>query len=47
MLIRNYTFELPDGPETKIEKHRSILPRPKVAGQDGAKVPLRVRRVEQ
>ncbi|GLB33170.1 putative cytochrome p450 [Lyophyllum shimeji] len=46
VLIRNYTFELLDGPETKIENHRSILPRPKVAGQDGAKVPLRVRRVE-
>ncbi|KAG6909218.1 hypothetical protein DXG01_001525 [Tephrocybe rancida] len=46
VLVRNYTFELLDGPETKIEKHRGILPRPKVAGQDGAKVPLRVRRVE-
>ncbi|RDB20296.1 hypothetical protein Hypma_012676 [Hypsizygus marmoreus] len=46
VLIRNYAFELPDGPGTKIEKHRSILPRPKVAGQDGAKVPLKVRRVE-
>lgn len=47
VLIRNYTFELPDGPKTKIERHRSILPRPKVAGQDGPKVPMRVRRVEQ
>ncbi|KAF8883120.1 cytochrome P450 [Infundibulicybe gibba] len=33
-------FKLPDGPDTVIEKHRSILPRPKVAGQDGAKSPL-------
>ncbi|KAF8075757.1 cytochrome P450 [Lyophyllum atratum] len=46
VLIRNYRFELLDGPDTKIERHRSILPRPKVAGQDGAKVPMRVRRVE-
>lgn len=46
VLIRNYTFELLDGPDTRIENHHSILPRPKVAGQDGAKVPLRVRRVE-
>ncbi|KAF7354652.1 Cytochrome P450 4F12 [Mycena sanguinolenta] len=46
VLIRNYVFELPDGPETKIETHVTIVPRPKVAGQDGAKVPLKVRRVE-
>ncbi|KAG6876262.1 hypothetical protein C0993_004630 [Termitomyces sp. T159_Od127] len=45
VLIRNYTFELLDGPETKIEQHRSVLPRPKVAGQTGAKVPMRVTRV--
>ncbi|KAG6852670.1 hypothetical protein C0991_010038 [Blastosporella zonata] len=46
VLIRNYTFELLDGPETKIERHRGILPRPKVAGEDGPRVPMRVRRVE-
>ncbi|KAF8871926.1 cytochrome P450 [Infundibulicybe gibba] len=46
VLVRNYTFEFPGGPDTVIEKHQSILPRPKVAGQDGAKVPLLVRRVD-
>ncbi|KAJ7886186.1 cytochrome P450 [Mycena olivaceomarginata] len=46
VLIRNYVFEFPDGPETKIENHLTIVPRPKVAGQNGAKVPLRVTRVE-
>ncbi|KAF8148864.1 cytochrome P450 [Crassisporium funariophilum] len=46
VLIRNYTFELPNGPDTKIDKHPSILPRPKVAGEVGAKVPMKVRRVE-
>ncbi|KAF8148841.1 cytochrome P450 [Crassisporium funariophilum] len=46
VLIRNFIFEFPEGPNTKIGKHRSILPRPKVAGEVGAKVPLRVRRVE-
>uniref|UniRef100_P9WEI9 Cytochrome P450 monooxygenase claP n=1 Tax=Ampulloclitocybe clavipes TaxID=56467 RepID=CLAP_AMPCV len=48
VLIRSYTFEFPgpNGAVPKIERHRSILPRPKVEGQDGAKVPLRVRRVE-
>ncbi|PPQ78494.1 hypothetical protein CVT25_011835 [Psilocybe cyanescens] len=46
ILIRNYTFELPNGPDTQIVRHPSILPRPKVAGEIGAKVPLKVRRVE-
>jgi len=46
VLIRNYTFELPGGPDTKIEIHRGVLARPKVAGQNGAKVPLRVKKVE-
>ncbi|TFK65852.1 cytochrome P450 [Pluteus cervinus] len=46
VLIRNYRFELPEGPKTIIERHRSILPRPKVAGQQGALVPLRIQRVE-
>ncbi|GLB45491.1 putative cytochrome P450 [Lyophyllum shimeji] len=46
VLIRNFSFEFPDGPTTKIESHRSVLVRPKVAGQEGPKVPLIVRRVE-
>ncbi|KAF7331057.1 Cytochrome P450 [Mycena venus] len=46
VLIRNYVFEFPNGPETKIVNHVAVIPRPKVAGQNGAKVPLRVRRVE-
>ncbi|KAL4261921.1 Cytochrome P450 superfamily protein [Pleurotus pulmonarius] len=45
VLVRNFIFEF-DGPEPKIEEYVSILPRPKFAGEDGAKVPLRVRRVE-
>ncbi|KAF8890398.1 cytochrome P450 [Infundibulicybe gibba] len=46
VLVRNYAFALPQGPSTKISQHRSILLRPKVAGEDGARVPLLVRRVE-
>ncbi|KAL0948964.1 hypothetical protein HGRIS_009067 [Hohenbuehelia grisea] len=45
VLVRNFTFEF-SGPEPKIERHQSILPRPKFEGQDGAKIPLRVHRVE-
>ncbi|KDQ56786.1 hypothetical protein JAAARDRAFT_179466 [Jaapia argillacea MUCL 33604] len=45
VLIRNYSFEFRDGPETQIEKARGILPRPKVAGESGYGVPLRVRRL--
>ncbi|KAG5651864.1 hypothetical protein H0H81_007144 [Sphagnurus paluster] len=44
VLIRNFTFELPGGPETPIGSHRSILLRPKVAGEEGPKVPLLVQR---
>ncbi|KAH9483305.1 Cytochrome P450 monooxygenase 215 [Psilocybe cubensis] len=46
VLVRNYTFELPDGPDTKIIRHPSILPRPKILGEVGARVPLKIRRVE-
>jgi len=46
MLIRHYTFEFPDGPDTVIEKYPSLVPRPRVTGFEGPKVPLRVRRVE-
>jgi hypothetical protein len=46
-LIRNYKFELPDGPETKIEHYMSALVRPMVAGQEGPNVPLVVRRVAE
>ncbi|KAG5634681.1 hypothetical protein H0H81_001121 [Sphagnurus paluster] len=44
VLIRNFTFELPGGPETPIGSHRGILPRPKVVGEEGPKVPLLIRR---
>lgn len=44
VLIRNYRFALRDGPDTRIELHRSMLRRPKVVGEDGAVVPLRVTR---
>ncbi|KAI0751771.1 cytochrome P450 [Daedaleopsis nitida] len=46
VLIKNYTFELRDGPETKIDHCRSVLPRPRVAGELGANVPMHIRRVE-
>ncbi|KAJ7739978.1 cytochrome P450 [Mycena maculata] len=43
VLIRTFTFELPKGPDTVIGQHRNILPRPKVEGEEGYAVPLRVR----
>jgi len=46
VLIRNYAFELRDGPDTKFEIRRMMLPRPKVSGEEGCRVPLRVRRVD-
>ncbi|KAF7354627.1 Cytochrome P450 [Mycena sanguinolenta] len=46
VLIKNFTFEFPDGPETEIAKHQGLIVRPKVAGQPGGNVPMRVRRAE-
>lgn len=46
VLVRNFVFELPEGPKTVIENHRSIFVRPKVVGEAGANVPLKVRRVD-
>ncbi|KAF6748565.1 cytochrome P450 [Ephemerocybe angulata] len=46
VLIRNFSFELPDGVVTKIGSHRGILARPKLEGQNGPKVPLIVKRIE-
>jgi hypothetical protein len=43
-LIKNFSFEFPEGAE--IEIARGILPRPKIAGEEGVRLPLRVRRVE-
>ncbi|KAH0839444.1 cytochrome P450 [Lanmaoa asiatica] len=43
VLIKNFVFELRDGAETKIEMCRGFLPRPRVAGEVGCKVPLRVK----
>ncbi|THU90348.1 cytochrome P450 [Dendrothele bispora CBS 962.96] len=47
-LIRHYIFEFEGGAGNipKIALHQSILPRPKVEDQDGARVPLRVKKVE-
>ncbi|KAF7309908.1 Cytochrome P450 [Mycena indigotica] len=46
VLIRNFMYAFPGGPETEIAAHKSIIPRPKVAGQPGANVPMLVRRVD-
>ncbi|KAN0098017.1 Cytochrome P450 [Tylopilus felleus] len=47
VLVKNFVFELRDGPETAIDMARGhLLPRPKVAGEQGTAVPLLVRRFE-
>ncbi|KAI6037500.1 cytochrome P450 [Pisolithus marmoratus] len=42
VVIKNFVLEMRDGPDTKIEIARGIVLRPKVAGEDGIKVPLRI-----
>lgn len=46
MLIRSYIFEMRDGPETKLGEAITLLPRPKVDGEEGSALPMRVRRLE-
>ncbi|KAG1882732.1 cytochrome P450 [Suillus subluteus] len=46
VLVKNFVFEMRDGPDTPVEVVRGILPRPRVVGEDGIGVPLRVRRYE-
>ncbi|OAX36033.1 cytochrome P450 [Rhizopogon vinicolor AM-OR11-026] len=43
VLVKNFVFEMQDGPETRIEVARTILPRSWIVGQDGTRVPLLVR----
>ncbi|KAF8334402.1 cytochrome P450 [Amanita rubescens] len=45
VLIRNFSFELLNGPDTEIDVHFSLMNHPKMAGQRGAALPLRVRQV--
>ncbi|KAI6026797.1 cytochrome P450, partial [Pisolithus microcarpus] len=46
MAIRNFVLEMKDGPDTKVELSRGITLRPKVVGEDGIRVPLRIRQYE-
>ncbi|KAG1873850.1 cytochrome P450 [Suillus subluteus] len=46
VLVKNFVFEMRDGPDTQIEIARGLLPRPRVVGEDSIGVPLKVRRYE-
>ncbi|KAJ7587844.1 cytochrome P450 [Mycena floridula] len=46
VMIRNFTFDLPDGPETKIGEWKGMVTKPNVEGQVEGRVPMIVRRVD-
>ncbi|KAG1839466.1 cytochrome P450 [Suillus tomentosus] len=46
VLVKNFVFEMRDGPNTPVEVVTGILPRPRVVGEGGIGVPLRVSRYE-
>ncbi|KAG2140207.1 cytochrome P450 [Suillus bovinus] len=46
VLVKSFTFEMRDGLDTPVETAMGVLPRPRVVGEDGIGVPLRVRRYE-
>ncbi|KAH8823550.1 cytochrome P450 [Flagelloscypha sp. PMI_526] len=45
VLIKTFTFEFPNGPQTEIGRQRTLIKRPKVVGEDGARIPLRIRKI--
>ncbi|KAG2339037.1 cytochrome P450 [Suillus weaverae] len=46
VLVRNFVFEMADGPGMQVGEDLGTLPRPRVVGSDASSVPLRVRRYE-
>ncbi|KAI6103762.1 cytochrome P450 [Pisolithus croceorrhizus] len=46
VLVKSFVFEMRDGPNTQIELAQGILPRPRVVGEEGAAMPLRMTRYE-
>ncbi|KAI6040778.1 cytochrome P450 [Pisolithus marmoratus] len=43
VVVKNFVLEMRDGPNTKVEITRGLTLRPRIAGEDGIKVPLKVR----
>ncbi|KAI6101623.1 cytochrome P450 [Pisolithus croceorrhizus] len=43
MAIRNFVVEMKDGLDTKVELSRGVTLRPKIVGEEGIRVPLRIR----
>ncbi|KAI6012645.1 cytochrome P450 [Pisolithus orientalis] len=46
VLVKNFVFEMRDGPDTQVELGRGLLRRPRIVGEQGTAVPLRVHRYE-
>ncbi|KAI6026817.1 hypothetical protein PISMIDRAFT_687877, partial [Pisolithus microcarpus 441] len=46
MATRSFVLGMKDGPDKKVELSRGITLRPKVVGEDGIRVPLRIRQYE-
>ncbi|KAI6120970.1 cytochrome P450 [Pisolithus croceorrhizus] len=46
VLVKSFVFEMRDGPNTRIEMGLGLLPRPRVVGEQGTDLPLRVSRYD-
>ncbi|KAH9483263.1 Cytochrome P450 monooxygenase 197 [Psilocybe cubensis] len=46
VLLRHFVFELPQGPNTPLDFHLSLVRRPKVKGMKGAAMPFLISRVD-
>jgi hypothetical protein len=47
VLVRDYEFELPNGPKTSIRNGLALASRPTIEDLPRTAVPLRIRRVQQ
>ncbi|KAG6329015.1 hypothetical protein ID866_10074 [Astraeus odoratus] len=46
VLVKSFKFEMRDDPDTRVKMGRALLPRPKLVGEEGTRLPLRVTRYE-
>ena len=44
--MKNFVLEMRDGPDTEVQKGEGLLPRPRIVGEDGTKIPLRIKRYD-
>ncbi len=47
VFIRHFSFDLMNGPDTELDLHFSLMAHPKMVGERGARLPMRVKQVAE